>query len=139
MKTTIVCGACDNVIKPRRLKLYCNGLCGRFFHIPCTDVPLELYHSVCKYPSFAWRCDDCRKKLQLWHPHYLNEYFMKKIKGIVGEMEERIKCFKEEVISNCVDKYKRFMCKKLAYEAKKKREEIELKKENSVKVSLLTC
>ncbi|XP_018567170.1 uncharacterized protein LOC108907835 isoform X2 [Anoplophora glabripennis] len=128
---TIVCGGCENVIRPRRLRLFCNGLCGRFFHIPCTDVPLELYHSVCKYPSFAWRCNDCRAKLQFWNPRYLNDYFVEKIKNVVGEMEERFRRFKEELIYNSVGKYKEVMSRKLAYEAMEKMKETRLRQQEN--------
>lgn len=123
-KGTVTCGSCDCPIPQRRPRLQCKGVCGRSFHIPCTDVPLELYHSVCKYPSLAWRCDNCRVRTDFVNPHLLNEYFLEKVKNIVGEMEERFNCFKEELIKNSFGRYREFLGKKLAYEAVEKRKEI---------------
>ncbi|KAJ8926127.1 hypothetical protein NQ315_009984 [Exocentrus adspersus] len=137
MMKTLICGGCDNVIKQRRLRLQCTGLCGRFFHIPCTDVPLELYHSVCRYPSFAWRCWDCSKKLQFWSPSRLNQYFLEKIKSVADEIEERLNRSKEELVRNTLRDYRKALCKKLAYEAFKKNKACGTKEEDGKEVFLL--
>ncbi|KAJ8962706.1 hypothetical protein NQ318_001103 [Aromia moschata] len=102
----VLCGACNQTIKPRRLTLCCNGFCGRCYHLPCTDVPLELYHSVRKYKSFSWTCNACCRQLKSWKAKSANEVVVEKIKTIIHEMEDKFNTFKNDIIQTSVGKYK---------------------------------
>ncbi|KAJ8938264.1 hypothetical protein NQ314_011544 [Rhamnusium bicolor] len=112
MQGGVVCGGCNSTIGARRIKLSCNGFCGGIYHLTCTDVPLELYHSVSKYPSFAWRCNACCKKIHVWNTRYLNEFFVEKLKNVVKEMEEKFSKFKDDIIQTSIGKYKELAANK---------------------------
>ncbi|KAJ8962705.1 hypothetical protein NQ318_001102 [Aromia moschata] len=105
----VLCGACNQTIKPRRLTLCCSGFCGRCYHLPCTDVPLELYHSVRKYTSFSWTCNACCRQLKSWKAKSANEVVVEKIKTIIHEMEDKFNTFKNDIIQTSVGKYKKLV------------------------------
>lgn len=92
------CKTCNLVISSRRPGVSCNGSCGGLYHIQCIDIPADIFASVSKYPSFAWRCESCCKHPFPWDPRYVEQMLDDKIKFAVSEIESKLEKLKDELV-----------------------------------------
>ncbi|XP_039276840.1 uncharacterized protein LOC111063010 isoform X2 [Nilaparvata lugens] len=55
------CRVCDKPFKRRDKKILCTGVCQRFYHLSCLDIPVEAFEEQWSGKEDSWVCFPCQE------------------------------------------------------------------------------